>query len=339
MGGFWNDAFDYMVFAQFKQAQQDDMTVTFVEPVSKKALYSLVSLPGVRYAEPFRAVPARLRFGHRTYRTSVQGLEPDGHLRMLLDKDLNRVDLPPNGVVITDYLSRVLQIHPGDMLTIEALEGSRAIRQAPVVGLVKEYIGATAYMDREALNRMMREGDAISGAYLASDPAFSKTIYQELKLMPRVVGTSVRKRLLESFYETMAQQMLTFAFFNTILAATIAVGVVYNTARIALSERSRELASLRVLGYTRGEISFILLGELAVLILTAIPLGLWIGYALASFMANSLQTDIFRIPMVLSPKTCAFAALVVLVSGAISSLLVRRKLDHLDLVEALKTKE
>jgi putative ABC transport system permease protein len=339
LGGFWSDAVDYMVFVQFKQAQRDDLTVTFVEPVSRRALHSLVSLPGVEYAEPFRSVPARLRFGHRSYRTGVQGLEPEGELRRLLDKDLKRVDLPPEGVVITDHLAQILGIVPGDILTVETLEGTRAVRQAPVAGLVREYVGVSAYMQREALNRMMREGDAVSGAFLAADAAAYDRIFSELDRMPMVAGTAVRRRMLESFYETMAEQMLTFAFFNTILAATIAIGVVYNTTRIALSERSRELASLRVLGYTRGEVAFILLGELAVLIVAAIPLGMWIGWALASYMASSLATDLFRVPLVLTARTYAFAALVVLASAAASSLIVRRKLDRLDMVEALKTRE
>jgi putative ABC transport system permease protein len=339
MGGFWNDAFDYMVFAQFKQAQRDDLTVNFVEPVSRRAVYSLLSLRGMEYAEPFRSVPARLRFGHRTYRTSVQGLEPNGELRRLLDANLQPVDLPPEGIVITDYLAKLLEIRSGEMLTVETLEGNRAVRQAPVADVVKEYVGVSAYMDRAALNRMMREGDAISGAYVAADIDDSGRIFSDLKRIPKVAGTSVRRRMLESFYETMAKQTLTFAFFNTILAATIAIGVVYNTARIALSERSRELASLRVLGYTRGEISFILLGELAVLILAGIPLGLWIGWGLAYFMSTSLQTDLFRVPMVMTHRTAAFAASVVLLSAVVSSLIVRRKLDHLDLVEALKTRE
>jgi putative ABC transport system permease protein len=339
LGGFWNDAVDYMLFAQFKQAQRDDMTVTFVEPVSRRALYSLVSLPGVHYAEPYRSVPARLRFGHRSYRTAVQGLEPDGQLRRLLDTDLDRVRIPPDGVILTDYLAKILEIRPGESLIIETLEGNRAVREAPVVGLVKEYVGVAAYMDREALNRMMREGDAISGAYLAADESFWNRIFTELERMPAVAGTTVRRRLLESFYETMARQTLVFAFFNTLLAATIAIGVVYNTARISLAERSRELASLRVLGYTRGEISFILLGELAVIILAAIPAGWLIGWGLASFMTSSLQTDLFRIPLVLTPWTLAFASLVVLMAAGLSGLIVRRKLDHLDLVEVLKTKE
>lgn len=339
LGGFWADCVDYMVYAQFKQAQKDDMTVTFVEPVSGRVLYSLVSLPGMHYAEPFRTTPARLRFGHRTYRTVVQGIEPDGRLRRLLDRELRPIDLPPDGVVLTDYLADLLHVRPGQMLTVETLEGNRAVRQTPVAGVVSEYVGASAYMDRQALNRLMREGDAISGAFLAADSAHAAEIYSKLRESPAVAGTTVRRRMLESFYETMARQMLTFAFFNTILAATIAVGVVYNTARISLAERSRELASLRVLGYTRGEISFILLGELAVIILAAVPLGWWIGRALAAYMAAAVQTDIFRIPLILTPGTYAFASLIVLVSAVMSGLIVRRKLDHLDLVEVLKTKE
>jgi putative ABC transport system permease protein len=157
--------------------------------------------------------------------------------------------------------------------------------------------------------------------------------------MAVVAGTAVRSRVLQSFYDTLAQQMLTFAFFNTLLASTIAVGVVYNTARISLSERSRELASLRVLGYTRGEVSYILLGELAVLVFVSLPLGFGIGYSLAGVLAESAQTELFRVPLVVEPGTYAFAALVVVVATALSALIVRHRVDHLDLVEVLKARE
>jgi putative ABC transport system permease protein len=156
--------------------------------------------------------------------------------------------------------------------------------------------------------------------------------------MPRVAATTARRRLLESFYETMARQMLTFALFNTILAATIAVGVVYNTARIAFSERSRELASLRVLGYTRGEISYILLSELAIVVFLGIPMGFLLGAQFCRLFV-SMGNDLYRVPLVIEHGTYAFAALVVLLAAAVSALAVRRKLDHMDLVEVLKTRE
>ena len=194
-------------------------------------------------------------------------------------------------------------------------------------------------MDISALNRLMKEGSAISGAYLAADSRYEESIYAELKNVPRVAGVAVRRKTLQNFQDTMGDQVLTFGFFITLFAGTIACGVVYNSALIALSERSRELASMRVLGYTRGEISYILLGELAVLTLAAIPLGFGIGRLLCGYIITEMETDLFRIPFVIEPSTFSFAAAVVLVASTLSALLVRRRLDHLDLVEVLKTRE
>ncbi|MBM3797172.1 MAG: ABC transporter permease [Acidobacteria bacterium] len=339
LGNFWGDAVDYMVLAQLRRAQTDDLTVTFIGPVSTRALYSLASLPGVTHVEPTRSVPARLRFAQRTYRAAVQGYEPGGVLRRLLDKNLEPVPIPDEGILLTDHLAKMLDITPGQMLTVELLEGSRAVRQIPVVGMVKEYIGVSAYMRRDTLNRFLREGDSITGAYLAADMAQSRTIFERLKAMPAVAGTTARMQMLKAFYETLAQQMLTFALINTILASTIAVGVVYNTVRIAMSERSRELASLRVLGYTRGEVSYILLGEIAVLVLFSIPFGLVMGYGLSAIMASTAQTELFRVPVVLEPSSYSYAALIVLASTILSALTVARQIKHLDLVEVLKARE
>ncbi len=222
---------------------------------------------------------------------------------------------------------------------MEVLEGSRPVREVQVAALVSQYIGVSAYMELAALNRLMREGNAISGVHLATDVRYKSEIYAALKEMPRIAGIVARKDAITNFRETMAKQVLIFTFINTLLAASIAFGVVYNSARIALSERSRELASLRVLGFTCGEISYILLGELAVFTLAAIPLGFLIGRGLCAYIILELQTDLFRIPLILEPSTYAFAAVVVLVSASVSGLIVRRRLYYLDLVAVLKTKE
>jgi putative ABC transport system permease protein len=302
-------------------------------------MYSLTSLPGVTYAEPTRSVPVRLRYEQRTYRTSLQGIEPDGMLRRLLDTNLKPVQIPEQGVLLTDHLAKILNVRPGDQLTVELMEGSRAVRQIAVTDVVSEFIGVFAYMRRDSLNRFLREGDSASGAYLAADMNQSQEIYRLLKEMPAVAGTSARSQVLTSFYETLAQQMLTFAFFNTLLASTIAIGVVYNTVRIALSERSRELASLRVLGYTRSEVSYILLGELAILVFIAIPTGLVVGRSLAVVMASSAQTELFRVPLIIEPSTYALAALVIVVATVLSAITVGRRINRLDLVEVLKARE
>lgn len=338
-GQFFGDSVDYMVNVQFRIAQLDDMTITFTEPTSRAALHAVAAMTGVQHAEPFRVVPANLRFEHRYYRTSVRGIAPDGQLQRLLSSSLKQVQLPPDGIVLTDHLAKILAIAPGDLLTVEVLEGEKPVREVPVAGVVSEWVGVNGYMQLPALNRMMQEGSAISGVLFTADKQEHEALYAELKEMPRVAGTTVRLAALANFMDTMAQQVLTFAFFNTILAGSIAFGVIYNSARIALSERSRELASLRVLGYTRGEISFILLGELTILTLAGIPLGFVFGRVLGSVMISGIQSDLYRIPLVIGDGTYAFAATVVLASGVISALIVRRKLNQLDLVAVLKTKE
>ncbi|MHB9119409.1 MAG: ABC transporter permease [Burkholderiales bacterium] len=339
VGRFQEDAIDYMINVQFGLSQRDDLSVSLVDPTSRSALYELQSLPGVVRGEAFRTVPATLVHGHRHYRTAIQGLEPGGEMQRLLDTDLRRVEVPKEGVVLTDYLGKLLGLRVGDKVTVEVREGSRPVRDVTVVGLVSQFLGVSAYMNREALNRLMGEGDAVSGINLAVDAARRQDIVRRLNAMPRVAGIVIRKDAVRNFYDTMGETLLIFTFINTLLAATIAFGVVYNTARIGLSERSRELASLRVLGYTRGEIAYLLLGELALLTLAAIPLGFVFGHGLCAYIASHLQTDLYRVPLVLEPRTYAFAAVVVLASTALSALMVRGRLDRLDLIGVLKTKE
>lgn len=339
VGSFQEDALDHIVDIQFGLSQREDISVMFIEPTSRSALYELQSIEGVEHGEPFRAVHARLRFRHRSYRTAVQGIEPRSDLHRVLNTELRPVNLPTSGIVLTDHLGTMLGVSVGDKLIVEVLEGNRPVLEVPVVAFISQYIGVSAYMDLAALNRLMHEGNAISGVYLATDPRYHTGIFKRLKGSPRVAGTEIREKAIAKFYETMGETMLIFTFINTILAGIIAFGVVYNSARIALSERSRELASLRVLGFTRGEISYILLGELSVLTFAAVPLGFIIGRVMCDFIAEGLKTDIMRVPLVLEPDTYAFAALIVLASACISGLIVRRRLDHLDLIAVLKTKE
>jgi putative ABC transport system permease protein len=337
-GLFFQDSLDYMMDVQFHLTERDDITVSFVEPTSRRAVFDLLRIPGVQQAETFRAVPVRMRFQQRTYRTLIHGVEPDGWLYRVLDSRLRRVRMPEEGLLLTDYLAELLGARPGDEITVEILEGARPVRQIPLAGTSSQFLGVSGTMHVNALNRLMLEGNAISGAYLLIDRAQENQVYAELKEMPRVAGAEVKRKAVESLNETMGEQILIFAAIATLLAATIAFGVVYNSARIALSERARELASLRVLGYTRGEASFILLGELAVLTVAALPLGMLLGRLLCGLFILTWQTDLFRLPLVLEPRTYSYAALVVLVCSVVSGLIVRHRIDHLDLVGVLKTR-
>jgi putative ABC transport system permease protein len=249
------------------------------------------------------------------------------------------IRIPPEGLVINSKLAELLGVAVGDHVTIEVLEGARTVRAVPVTALSTEFLGTFCYMRLRALNRLVREADAINGVYLSVDALRLDEIYTRLKEMPRVSGVTIKRSSVQSFRDTVMENMLQMQMFNVIFACIIAVGVVYNTARIALSERGRELASLRVMGFTRGEISFILLGELSVLTLAAMPLGLTLGYVLIRVVCLFLDTEMYRIPFVIDPPTYGFSVLVVLLAAIFSGLVVRRRLDQLDLVAVLKTRE
>jgi len=339
VANFQKDAVTYMIDVQYAMSQSQDLTVFLTDPTSHHALYSLTGIEGVQHAEGMRAVPARLRYQHRSYRGALQGMEPDGVLRRILDADLERVALPEQGVVLTDYLAELLGIEPGERLTVEVLEGNRPVLEVPVVGLTSEYLGVSAYMQRATVNRLLKEGDAVNAVYLDIDEHYTGPIYRKLDGMPRVAGTVVRETAIRSFHKTMEETILFFSFVTAILGGAIAFGVVYNSARIALSERDRELASLRVLGFTRGEVAYILLGELAVATLLALPLGFAFGHGLCRYLSSSFRSDLYRVPLVLETGTYAFAASVVLGSAVVSGVLLWRKLNRLDLIGVLKTRE
>ncbi|WP_324780810.1 ABC transporter permease [Thiobacillus sedimenti] len=340
VGNYQKGAIDFMVDVQFRQASREDLALTFIDPTSGRVLNELAALPGVEHVEGYRDVPAILRFGHYRHRAALFGIEAAGQLHRSLDSRLKPVALQPGGVVLTDHLANeILHVKPGDMLTVEILEGSRPVRQVPVLGITKQYLGVSAYLPRETVNALLREGNAVSGAYLAVEPGSEASLYAELHERPRVLGMVANKAAVQSFYSTIGEFILFYNMVATLLAGAIGFGVVYNSARIALSERGRELASLRVLGFTRGEIAYILLGELALLTLAAIPVGFVVGIGLVGILVVAFKSELYRLPLLLTPENYAMGAAVVIVSALLSGWLLWRRLGRLDLVAVLKTRE
>ena len=339
IGLFFLDSIDVLMDLQFNQIQRQDLTVSFVEPRSAAALHEIERLPGVLDTAPSRSIAVRLRSGHHSRQTAIVGVETDPRLQRVVNTSYEPVSLPPEGLVLSSKLAETLDIRLGSTVTLEVLEGTRPVRQLKVAALVDEYIGTMAYMRLDALRRLMREGPNVTGAYMRIDPAHADALYKQIKLIPAVASVALKSAAIHEFQKQMDEMMGVFIFFNILFASIITIGVVYNVARIALSERQHELASLRVLGFTRAEISSILLGELGVLTVLAIPLGLLMGYGFAAFMVAAFDTELYRFPLIISTRTYAIAALVVLAAATCSSILVQRRLNHLDLVAVLKIKE
>jgi putative ABC transport system permease protein len=339
VGRFGLDAMNYMMRVQFQVVQRDDVMLVFTDPESHDVRHELARLPGVLSVEPFRAVPARLRFEHRSKRVDLTGLMPQAQLRRLVDAQLRPVQLPASGVVLSRKLGELLGVTPGQSLTVEVLEGARPLRSVQVTGLVDEPVGLGAYMDLHALNALMREEGSLSGAYLAVDPRQAQQLYQALKRLPAVGGVAFREAVLRSFNQILNRSMRQVSLLNVFFACVIAFGVVYNGARIALSERGNELASLRVLGFTRREVAWLLLGEQALLTLLAVPLGFALGAWIAWLLVRRLDTELYRIPLVFESATFSFSVLVVVAAALLSGMLVAHRINRLDLVAVLKTRE
>jgi putative ABC transport system permease protein len=336
LGNFSLDAVNEMMDFQFSRAQRQDLTVTLFEPTSASAAYEFERMPGVLRSEPFRSVGVRLRAANRQQRLAIMGLPSDGRLQRVLDTEGRQFELPAHGLVLTEKLADLLGVRIGDLLWVEVLEGRRPVRQLAVSGIVAGYVGTAAYMQMGSLNEFLQEGGSISGAFLAVDPAARETLYQSLKQTPQVAGVTIKQAAIEAFERTVAENILRMRAINAFFASIIAFGVVYNAARITLAERSRELATMRVLGFSRGDVSYILLGELAILVVAAVPFGLVFGTGLAYIMVSSMETESYTVPLVILPSTYAYAVSVTLVATAISGLLVRRSVDTLDLIGVLK---
>lgn len=333
------DSMDEMIDIAFGRAERGDVTVTFAEVRDARALHELQRMPGVMRVEPFRAAGARLIAGPRQEREGLSGADPGGDLSRLVGMDGRVVEPAPGGALISGRLARLLDVRAGDIITAAVTEGERPRLEIPVAAVVDSPLGGSVLLARADLNRLLREGDSLSGAHLSVDRDRLADLYRALKQTPLVAGVTVREATLRGIDDTLAESLGILTLFNVGFSGLIVLGVVYNSGRISLSERARDLASLRVLGFRRPEVAFVLLGELALLVLAALPFGLLLGVALSRYLMEQFSADLYTIPYSMSAGTLAEGALVVGAAAAITAVLLRGRVDRLDLVRALKTRE
>lgn len=336
---FLNGTMEALIDVTYFMSDRQDATVSFVERRPLNVVKQIARLPGVLAAEPYRVVPARIRNGTIERRAMISGRPNDADLSRIIDTDLNPVVLPENGLAISSWLARILGTKVGDFVEIDLLEGPRRTVSLPVTALVEDYFGIQGMMDSEALARLMREASAVNSVSVSLDANARDQFYDAIKRLPAVSGMALQGVSLASFRDALAVLVTTMANIYTGLAAVIAFGVVYNSARISLSERARELASLRVLGFTNREVLRILLLELALLTLLAQPAGWAAGYALAWTLQKKMAGELMRAPLVVEQSTYVFASAMVIAAALFSALVVRERVNRLDLVEVLKTRE
>ena len=332
----FRDGIAYVLDFQWDVVQRQTVTLSLVEPQAARAIADFRHLPGVELAEPFRFVPVELRAGPIVRRMMLQGLSAHATLSRVIDARPAQFTLPERGIVVSAKLAEILQVKPGDEIIVHTLEGEERELAVPLVGLAEDFAGTAAYMEIHAVNRLMLEGDRINGAHLVVAAGLWGKFLRAVKNTPRAAGCVIKASIREGFRQTTAQSIGLLQKMYMMFAVIVAFGIIYNSARISLSERARELATLRVLGFTRGEVGAVLVGELVLLTLVALPLGLVIGSGFAHGVLAAVNTETVRLPVVLTASNFAFAVAVVAVASALSALFAARKLADIDLVSALK---
>jgi putative ABC transport system permease protein len=342
LGRFSVDSMDYLMDVVFARTMREDVSVSLVRPVPVSELAWFRQLPGVIAVEPMRTVPVRVRYRARLYDTAIQSWSRAGVMHQVLDGAGRPVTLPDDGAMMTALLAEKLGVAAGDTLVLERLDGDHASVRVPVARLIDDRLGMNIYMDLPELARVLGEEPQLGGVFLGiarGDPEARDRLMRALADVPAVISVTEPRSFRETYEAQSGKIMLTWTLIVVLFGSVIAVGVVFNTARVALSERSRDLATLRVLGFTRREVATVLLGQLAVQVILALPIGMVCGYLLALVLMGSVDPEQFRFPVIVSPATYAFASLVVLGSAIATAVVVRRKLDRIDIVSALKARD
>ncbi len=333
------DGVSHLMRWQFTVVQREDIQALLVEPRGTPALHAFQALAGVVQAEPFRLAAVKLRAGHRTKRGVLYGIEPDGQMRRVVDGNGTPWSLPPEGLLLTAIFADDLGVRAGDLLEVEVMEGARPKRAVPILGIVDEPIGYAAYVSRSYANRLLGEGDVLTGAYLRIDSGQRESLMATLKTLPQVAGANLREAAQAQFDDMIERSVGIMITMNLLFAWIIAFGLVYNGARIALSERGYELATLRVLGFTQREAASLLLGEQGVITAVGLPLGLALGIGLTLYFVWMLSTQMWRMPFVVTGANLVGAMGAVAAAAAASGAAVAWRLRHMDLVGALKARE
>jgi putative ABC transport system permease protein len=337
---FTFDATDRMMEELFTLANRQHATIFLSRPeAAADAVGAAATLPGVRVAEGAFGLPVRIVSGAQSRLTLLEAHDPGARLTRLADASGRPVEVPRHGIVLPDGLAQSLGLAPGDRVRLELLAPPRETWEVTVAAIVRQSLGQQIYMDGAEVFGRMRTVAQINRVNMLIDMDALPDLYRAVKSTPRIAGLALWADVRAELEGTFRENMIIMTFVFSALGGLITIGVIYNAARIQLAERAHELASLRVLGFTRGEVGYILVGEMMLLTLAAVPLGWLGGRGFAALMAEGFSTDIVTLPFALSRRTYAAAALLAVVAALLAVLLVRRRLDRVDLVAALKQKE
>jgi putative ABC transport system permease protein len=332
---------EHLVDFQFRRVMRSDVDLAFKDERGQDALSEAARLPGVDCAEPTLSVACTFINGSHRKKGSVTGLLPNARLTIPRDRHARPIRVPDHGLTFSRTLADALHVKPGDLVGVEPIKGRRRLQYVPVAEISDSYLGASVYANIGYLSRLVDEELAVSGAQLAVDrnPAHRDALYRELKQLPALQSVTARADMIKSLEDTVLENQRIVIGLLVLFAGVMFFGSILNASLVSLAERQREIATLRVLGYTSWEIGSLLLRESMITTTLGTLLGMPLGYLLTVAIAETYASDLFRMPIVASGGLWMLTMACAVAFGLITHVFVQRAINKMDWLDALKTLE
>lgn len=335
----WGDMIEYLLQSQFNRLQREDLSISLNRPQSRNALQEIAAIPGVVAAEGFRVVPIRITFMNHQREITLTGWPKNAAMRQLLDSSLHMIPLPDRGLLLSRFFAKDWGVRPGDTVQVTPLEGQQKSLLVPVVGFTDELIGINASMKIEFLSNLLGEEASYNLITLKVDPHKKEEVYVRLRSYPEVISVNLKQALYEGFRSTFGQVIRTSTLVLMVAALLIAIGIIYNSVRVSFSERSWELASMRILGFEQSAVSAVLLAEIGVQVGLSLGPGCLLGWSLTHLSMRLIHTEAFGFPVIIQWSTYASGLFTIIMAFLGSAWIAKRMIARIQPVEALKSRE
>jgi len=333
------DSMKFLVAFQFDRVLHSDVDIGMRDEKSVAALFEGRDLPGVDYAEPALGLRCDLRHGRHARRLSITGFEPGHRLTTPVQSNLQPVEIPPDGLVMTNKLAEILGAKVGDRLSLTPVRGRRETVPVRLASTVDGFLGLECYADLRYLSRIVGEDQAVNSVQLAVNPVGRDDLFRSIKELPNAQGINVVENARKSIESTFVATMLAMIGMIVIFAGVIAFGSTLNNSLVEIGDRLRDVSTFRVLGYGPGQIAGIFFRQNLITFLLGLVLAFPIGYWMMVGLASAYDSELFRMPVIIHTGTVLWTAAIALGFVLIVQWFVYRRIKKLDWLEGIKVKE
>ena len=335
------DSMDEMVDLQFNRVLKSDYHLTFNRELSLSAIDEIYRLPGVIHAEPVLNVGCTFTILNHSKRGGIMGIVGSGELTSPLNAEGKPIVVPSVGLLMTTRLMEQLKVRVGDYVEVIPVKGERKVHKLPVVEGINSMIGLAVYADYQWLNRTLGQENVINEVrvLVTHDSNGEKRFLQKIKEMPNLETLTDLGEQKSALNKQLNGAMRVSAVIMIVFAAVIFLGAILNGTLIALSERRREMATFRTMGYFDKEVGRLFLRENLLNTLIGSLIGLPLGYLMLVASMKGFVSDAYSFPAALDPLSYIYTMVLAVIFVLISQVVVMRNIQKQNWVEALSLKE